>query len=48
MRKCLVLDIETANLDMESEGLAFDNPKGWTTSCVGIYDIWEGESGPLS
>jgi len=44
MRKCLVLDIETANLDMESEGLAFDNPKGWTTSCVGIYDIWEGES----
>ena len=44
MRKCLVLDIETANLDMESEGLAFDNPKGWTTSCVGIYDIWEGET----
>ena len=44
MRKCLVLDIETANLDMEAEGLSFDNPKGWTTSCVGIYDIWEGES----
>ena len=44
MRKCLVLDIETANLDMEAEGLAFDNPEGWNTSCVGIYDIWEGES----
>ena len=44
MRKCLVLDIETANLDMDAEGLAFDNPQGWTTSCVGIYDIWEGES----
>ena len=43
MRKCLVLDIETANLDMDAEGLVFDNPKGWKTSCVGIYDIWEGE-----
>lgn len=44
MRKCLVLDIETANLDMDAEGLAFDNPQGWITSCVGIYDVWEGES----
>tara|TARA_R110001592_G_scaffold194304_2_gene441801 strand:+ start:2742 stop:3395 length:654 start_codon:yes stop_codon:yes gene_type:complete len=44
MRKCLVLDIETANLDMDAEGLAFGNPDGWITSCVGIYDIWEGES----
>jgi DNA polymerase elongation subunit (family B) len=44
MRKCLVLDIETANLDMDAEGLVFDNPKGWITSCVGIYDIWEGEN----
>ena len=44
MRKCLVLDIETANLDMDAEGLAFNNPQGWNTSCVGIYDVWEGES----
>lgn len=43
MKKCLFLDIETQNLDMESEGLAFDNPKGWKTACVGIYDLWEGE-----
>ena len=44
MRKCLVLDIETANLDMEAEGLAFDNPKGWTTSCVGKYGHGNGEA----
>ena len=43
MRKFLVLDIETSNLDMDVDGLTFDNPKGWRTSCVGIYDIWEGE-----
>ena len=43
MRKFLVLDIETSNLDMDVDGLTFDNPKGWITSCVGIYDIWEGE-----
>lgn len=34
----IALDIETMNLDMKSEGLSFDNPKGWTTSCVCIYD----------
>lgn len=40
MSKYLVLDIETANLDMEAEGLQFGNPKGWRTSCICIYDFW--------
>ena len=42
--KHLFLDIETANLDMKAEGLEFSNPLGWRTSCVSIYDIWDGES----
>ncbi len=32
------LDIETANLDMESEGLAFDDPKGWRTAVVCLHN----------
>ena len=36
--KVIALDIETANLDMDAEGLAFDNPKGWQTSVVCVYD----------
>ena len=31
------LDIETANLDMEVEGLKFDDPQGWKTAVVGIH-----------
>ena len=38
--KIIALDIETLNLDMEKEGLSFDNPAGWTTSCVCIYDAY--------
>ena len=30
----VALDIETANLDMDAEGLAFDDPQGWRISCV--------------
>lgn len=33
----VVLDIETANLDMDAEGLSFDDPQGWITSCVGVH-----------
>ena len=40
MSHYIALDIETANLDMEAEGLQFGNPKGWKTSCVCIYDFW--------
>lgn len=40
MTRYLALDIETANLDMESEGLQFGNPDGWQTSCVCLYDFW--------
>jgi len=36
--KVITLDIETANLDMDAEGLAFDNPKGWKTAVVCMYD----------
>ena len=36
--KVIALDIETKNLDMESEGLDFGNPEGWKTSCVSIWD----------
>ena len=36
--KVIALDIETKNLDMESEGLDFGNPNGWETSCVSIWD----------
>jgi|TARA_X000001036_G_scaffold321810_1_gene300274 DNA polymerase elongation subunit (family B) len=35
--KVIALDIETKNLDMEAEGLDFNNPKGWEVSCVSIY-----------
>lgn len=40
MSRYIALDIETANLDMEAEGLEFGNPKGWKTSCVCLYDFW--------
>ena len=40
--KVIALDIETANLDMEAEGLAFDNPKGWKTAVVCMYDSKDG------
>ena len=40
MSRYIALDIETANLDMEAEGLQFGNPKGWKTSCVCLYDFW--------
>jgi|DEB0MinimDraft_6_1074348.scaffolds.fasta_scaffold06135_4 hypothetical protein len=40
MTRYIVLDIETANLDMEAEGLQFGNPNGWQTSCVCLYDFW--------
>lgn len=33
-----VLDIETSNLDMKSEGLTFENPEGWNISCICVYD----------
>lgn len=33
----IILDIETANLDMDAEGLSFDNPSGWIVSCVGVH-----------
>jgi len=36
--KVIALDIETANLDMKAEGLKFDNPKGWKTAVVCMYD----------
>lgn len=42
MLKVIALDIETKNLDMETEGLEFSNPKGWKTSCVSIYDCTGG------
>ena len=31
------LDIETANLDMDAEGLKFDDPKGWETAVVCVH-----------
>ena len=36
--RIISLDIETANLDMDAEGLSFDDPKGWRTSCVCLHD----------
>ena len=36
--KAIGLDIETANLDMRMENLHFNNPYGWETSCICIYD----------
>ena len=36
--KAIGLDIETANLNMRMENLHFNNPYGWTTSCICIYD----------
>jgi len=36
--KIIALDIETANLDMDAEGLKFDNPKGWKTAVVCTYN----------
>ena len=40
--KVIALDIETANLDMDAEGLTFDNPKGWKTAVVCMYDSKDG------
>ena len=34
----IALDIETANLSMKAEGLSFNNPQGWRTACVCVYD----------
>ena len=34
----IALDIETKNLDMESDGVAFGNPEGWLVSCVSVWD----------
>jgi hypothetical protein len=36
--KVIALDIETSNLDMDIDGLTFDDPTGWNTSCVAIHD----------
>jgi|TARA_R110000824_G_scaffold37207_3_gene114490 hypothetical protein len=36
--RIISLDIETTNLDMEAEGLSFDDPKGWRTACVCLHD----------
>lgn len=41
--KVIALDIETANLSMRAEGLYFGKPAGWRTSCVCIYDGYEGK-----
>ena len=41
--KIIALDIETANLDMQKEGLDFSNPEGWRTSCVAVYDSFTKE-----
>ena len=38
--KIIALDIETTNLDMKAEGLSFNEPRGWTTGCVVVYDAW--------
>ena len=35
--KVIALDIETANLDMEAEGLKFDDPQGWKTAVVCVH-----------
>ena len=45
MSRYIALDIETANLDMEAEGLEFGNPKGWKTSCVCLYAFWIDDRG---
>ena len=34
----IALDIETKNLDMEADGVAFGNPDGWMVSCVSVWD----------
>ena len=36
--RIISLDIETANLDMEAEGLVFDDPKGWRTAVVCVHN----------
>jgi DNA polymerase III epsilon subunit-like protein len=41
--KVICLDIETSNVSMKSEGLYFGNPNGWKTSCVCIFDGYEGK-----
>jgi len=35
----VALDIETSNLDMDAEGLSFDDPTGWRVSCVGVHFV---------
>ena len=41
MSRYIALDIETANLDMDAEGLSFSNPQGWKTSVVCVYNSHE-------
>ncbi len=36
--KIIGLDIETLNLSMDADGLGFEDPTGWKTSCVCIHD----------
>jgi len=36
--RIIALDIETANLDMEAEGLNFNDPTGWQTAVVCIHN----------
>jgi len=43
MAKIISLDIETLNLSMADEGLDFNNPVGWSISCVGVYDAHNDE-----
>ena len=38
--RIIALDIETANLDMEAEGLKFDDPTGWKTAVVCIHNTY--------
>ncbi len=38
------MNIETANLDMDAEGLSFSDPKGWRTSCVCIHNSTTGKN----
>lgn len=42
--RIISLDIETANLDMDAEGLSFGDPKGWRTSCVCIHNSTTGKN----
>jgi DNA polymerase elongation subunit (family B) len=39
--KIIALDIETSNLDLKSNNIFFNNPKGWEISCVCVYNSYE-------